>query len=87
MDNLKIEAEKIYFEQVKNPEWQDKFTIELQKREVVDKRGRGYYCTLCNKFSNKGDSFVCENSVIFPNRNREEIWILHTHYDGCRGWD
>lgn len=84
MDELKELAKELYFSDVKNEDWRKKFLWSLKTTNVVDKRGMGFYCYYCKAFDQKEVAFACKEKVIFENN---EIWILNTHYNGCRGWD
>lgn len=83
---LKELARKYYFNDVKVEKWRDNFLNELNKRTVIDKRDIGFYCCHCQKFG-KEMAFSQKNKVIFPADKSDEIWIVNTHYEGCRGWD
>lgn len=84
MGNLKKIAKELYFADVKNEDWRTKFLWSLKTKNVVDKRESGFYCFYCKQFSQKEVALPQKDKVIFENN---EIWICHTNYDGCRGWD
>lgn len=87
--DLNTIAREIYFSRVKAEQYRTNFLNQLSHRIVVDKRMSGYYCSYCGKFKDtQMMSFSRDTpSVIFPNSNKNEIWIVNGHYDGCRGWD
>jgi hypothetical protein len=80
-------AKEIYFKDVLVEKYRDNFLSELQKRKVIDKRESGFHCCYCSKISEKETAFVQMDRVIFPKNNELELWLVNSHYDGCRGWD
>jgi hypothetical protein len=80
-------AKEIYFKDVLVDKYRDNFLLELQKRKVIDKRKNGFHCCYCSKISEKETAFVQMDRVIFPKNNELELWLVNSHYDGCRGWD
>lgn len=80
-------AKEIYFKDVLVDKYRDNFVLELQKRKVIDKRESGFHCCYCSKISEKKTAFVQMDRVIFPKNNELELWLVNSHYDGCRGWD
>ncbi len=87
MKDLKELAKEFYFREVSELKSRDNFINELQKRTVIDKRKDGYYCSYCGKFKETEMAFVRKDLVIFPKNNNTELWLVHSHYDGCMGWD
>jgi hypothetical protein len=87
MNTIKNLAKEFYFRDVLREDWRNNFLIELQKRNVTDKRSNGYHCLYCQKFSEKEIAFPEIDRAVFPKKNNEEIWIVNSHYDGCQGWD
>lgn len=86
-DNLKDVAKELYFKDVTVKEYRDNFLKELANREVVDKRSQGYCCSYCGNITQKEIAFSEKNRTIFPKYSKNELWIVNSHYDGCRGWD
>ena len=84
---LKELAKELYFGHVKVEKYRENFLKELTNRDVVDKREGGYYCSMCSKFSKMQQMPSGKDYVIFPQKAPNEIWIVNSHYDGCRGWD
>lgn len=85
--NIKEEAKEIYFSEVKVPEWRESFEKRLATYKLFDKRDEGYYCMYCGDIKKTPEAFYHKNKVVFPTRHNNEIWIVNSHYDGCRGWD
>lgn len=85
--NLKLQAKEYYFQGLEVEEWKQNFLEKLATHEVYDKRDKGYYCCYCGTISEKPIAFASENKTIFPRRDKNHIWIVNEHYDGCRGWD
>lgn len=85
-NNMKDLAKELYFKEVQNKEWRDSFLEKLSKREVIDKRDQGFCCSYCGRFG-KELAFSSRDKTIFPKGNSDELWIVNSHYDGCRGWD
>jgi len=57
------------------------------KFKFIDNTHKGYYCLDCGKFSEKcimawGVKYVHPHGA-----ESNEVWLVATHYDGCRGWD
>jgi hypothetical protein len=86
-ESLYALAKELYFKKVKVENYRDNFLSELTKRNVIDKRSDGFHCCYCDKFLTKEIAFVGMDEVIFPKKNESELWIVNSHYDGCRGWD
>jgi hypothetical protein len=80
-------AKSLYFKEVTVDKYRLNFLRELNKRTVVDKRLEGFHCCHCAKLSKQEVAFSQTNRIIFPFGNKEELWIVNSHYDGCRGWD
>ncbi len=78
-------AKKLYFSNIKNEILRKSFEERLKTYNVVDKREEGLYCSYCKKFT--PSEHTSRERVIFPTHLEGEIWIIHPHYDGCRGWD
>lgn len=53
----------------------------------MDLRDQGYRCAYCSKMYQEPMAFPILNQVVFPTGTESEIWIVNSHYDGCRGWD
>jgi hypothetical protein len=87
MNNLSETAKEFYFKKVSVEKYRENFLLELEKRTVIDKRDLGYFCSYCGKFAEKHQAFEALDQVIFPKGNNTELWLVNTHYDGCRGWD
>lgn len=85
--DIKQLAKEFYFNSVKVDEWRDNFEKKLETHTVTDKRSEGYYCSHCGKIEKQETAFPIHNHVVFPDKTKEEIWIVNNHYDGCRGWD
>jgi len=86
-DNLRELAKNNFFKQVTVEKYRESFLQKLSIRTVIDKRNQGFYCLYCGKFSKMQQMPSGKDRVIFPNNNNSEIWIVNSHYDGCRGWD
>lgn len=87
---LKKTAKRLYFKNVKAEQFRQNFLKQLEKLSVADKRNEGYWCTYCKKFSKKPVAFPNKNEVIFLNDDlgkAKQIFIVHGHYDECRGWN
>lgn len=85
-EELKEEARRLYFITVANLKYRDNFVKELEKRTVIDKRRDGFTCSYCGHTLERPLMMPQMNRAIFP-KNETEIWLVNTHYDGCRGWD
>lgn len=85
--NLTQLAKDCYFREVTFDKFRENFLSELQKRNVIDKREDGFYCSQCSKISKNQSAFVQRDRVVFPKKNDLELWIVNSHYDGCTGWD
>ena len=86
-EELKEFASSIYLKEVKVESWRENFINELEKRILVDKRGEGYHCHNCSKISKNAQAFMQTDRVIFPKGNKDELWLVNSHYDVCAGWD
>lgn len=86
MKTLKQLAKEFYLDKVKVEAWRENFLKALETKQVVDKRDLGYYCYYCKQFNTKKEMGGATNDVI-NKRDVDEIWIVNTHYDGCKGWD
>jgi hypothetical protein len=84
---LSVLAKELYFKDVLVEKYRENFTLELSKRKVIDKRNEGYHCCHCSKISKNETAFTQKDRVIFPKNNNDELWLVNSHYDGCRGWD
>lgn len=86
-------AKELYFKDVLAETFRQSFLERLKAGiPVFDLREKGYYCSYCKKFATKSTAFGSENKVIFVNndafyKNKQQIWIINSHYDGCRGWE
>ena len=85
-NNIQL-AKELYFKDVLVEEYRNNFLSELEKRVVIDKRKEGYRCSYCSKVNKSEVAFAQKNKVIFPKNNKNEVWLVNSHYDGCRGWD
>ena len=55
--------------------------------KLIDKTSEGFYCIYCKTFE-KNPKMVFESEpIIIYRRDLKERWLVHDHYDGCRGWD
>jgi hypothetical protein len=86
-NKLKELAKTLFFKQVLNDFYRNSFLQKIETHEVQDKREDGFYCSYCSKMSEAPTSFLKKDVVIFPKKASGEIWIVNSHYDGCRGWD
>ena len=89
---LKEEAKQIYFGDVKNATYQENFEAAVEKLPVVDKREEGFYCSECRDFTKTkqmgwGVKAIYKFEQELSLRKAKAIWIVQSHYDGCRGWD
>ena len=93
LSELQKLAIEIYTNSVKVPEWREKFIKDINSgTEVIDKRNEGHYCSYCKRFAKNTVAFDKKHIVIYVNngffdKGPKQIWLIHSHYDGCRGWE
>lgn len=93
MNQLQELAIKLYNKEVLVPEWRENFLKNLNDGvPVFDMRKEGHYCSYCKKVSDEAVAFGANDKVIFVNNGildtgLKQIWIVNSHYDGCRGWE
>jgi hypothetical protein len=92
-NELQLLAKDIYLAEVLADTYRQSFIKKLKEGvPVFDLRKEGYYCSYCKSFSKKSTAFGVEDKVIFVNndtfdKGKQQIWIINSHYDGCRGWE
>ncbi len=89
MNKLQELAKKLYFDKVLSGKFRNNFLDKLPVSKVIDKSTEGHYCASCGKIIETPVAYSTESTVVFPRDYEEtkEIWIIKTHYDGCRGWE
>jgi hypothetical protein len=92
-NDLQTLAVELYNKFVTAPQYQQSFLESVKSGvSVFDMRKNGFYCSYCGEFAEKETSFATLDKVIFIYNGMfspfpKQIWIVNTHYDGCRGWE
>lgn len=93
LNELQELAIELYNKSVLVPQYREWFLESIKAGvPVFDMRDKGFYCHYCAQFATKEIGFADTDKAIYINAGTitdlpKQIWIVNTHYDGCRGWE